>query len=227
MQRMLVLSDIDGVVANAVEPVLQELWAQFGIALGPSDVTEQNMPDCLWPKVTHVFRNRAAFRNWMWRVVWSNPKVMQNLQPHWEEWAAMRELIEGGGDKLVLDYVTARHQRLAHETHHWLTWWGMVPEVGGLSVRYCTKPKEDVYEELIGCALDRSTDLTVGAEQATPEFVYIVVIEDDVRVAQRVHDMFANESRLIMLVPDRPWTKNWTDKRDFRLTLVELMGSIQ
>jgi uncharacterized HAD superfamily protein len=200
--RVQLIFDIDGVVCDGVSPVLKAIWEQFGVAIAPSAITEFQMHHALWPHVQHVLRSPEEFQRWMWRAVWS--KLEGREAPIWETWSLLQEIVSksksGEMDKTVkLEYVTARPLYLEGSTAAWLARWGIAAPVS-----HCGRiPKADMYETRVAAALADEMD-------------FIWIVEDKVEDAQRVAQLFRSNERVVVYVPDHPWTNNYWEHPDLR-----------
>lgn len=142
----LLVTDLDGTLANTMDVVLEQIWDATGVAITPEDCHEYDVAQSFLPRLEHKL-DLQALRHCLQVHVWTNPKVYRQAKPYWSVHQAYQAWIHAGGAFAVM---TSRptEEGVKETTLDWLQYWGY----GGASCYFsCSyqKGKEDILDELI------------------------------------------------------------------------------
>ena len=198
----LIISDLDGVLANTLDGVLTFLWEEYKLTFEPDDIDEYDIAAALYKQpVTNVAFPNATLAAVLEEACWRNPHFFLRLKPYWSVHRAY-QLHRAAGGPIV--FATARCADVAgvaalevddHRVGHadaggataaWLQHWGY-----GDCDLYAGKDKAELVKKILANLDSRHHGRDVW------------FVDDCLATVEVVARAFET---MRVFVPSRPWT---------------------
>lgn len=123
----LIVSDIDGVLANTQDAVIRHIWEQYRVVVTRDDMVQFDLSIALYPKVKekHSDLTLYDFSKHLRSYCWNNSHFYHYLYPFTKYWAALQTFYQRHGSGSLM-FLTGRPSSLELVTKEWLTRLGFV-----------------------------------------------------------------------------------------------------
>lgn len=195
----IIISDIDGVLANTMDSLLAELWYQFHVPIKPEDITMYDFAESLGQKIG---MHPETLRGWVRNHLWTRPEFWCKIRPYWAMHEALLTYQTLGG---ALYFFTNRGFGLGDEsirqaTVAWLNTLDFArTRLDGRFATFCKDTEGKVSHA--GSITDCHTDSEVYVIEDNPEVIQVLI-------AAKNDDTFYNPDRVHPLLIGRPWSRH-------------------
>ena len=182
--KILLISDIDGVVCDTVSKVLEWINWYYRVLLDTDDIKEYNVEKGISYAIGDETKEKEIGET-LWNNCWTNAEFLKNgVYPHYEILKGIKYWVD---NKLPVKFTTRRNPELYKITKEWLTEY--LGE-GGWELHMLAEKAEII-------------------KQSLKQYDRVIFLEDSLKYASEVNNL----PNVDLFVPARPWNNDSSFKR--------------
>ena len=202
--KTLIVSDIDGVIADCTTPFIMFVWDRYGVRIEEKDITDFDVASATYPiYMEYTPRPKMPYKNYEEEIIgacWRSPAFFLNLNPYHDMWKLYHNWRAVGG-RLV--FATSRSERHVEITSGWLSRLALVNR-GGIPV--FDKDKAKSVETLFQAYKDMQVDTLDGTNNPSfPDDLNVLYFEDDPKNIHLAGERFLGRTDVMIVCIKRPW----------------------